>query len=98
MGGLALAAAMMIAATPGAAQPTDLLRVAVPQLTPGFARPDQGTSSPSSDLLSPLYNSLTVVRANGTVEESLATEWKNVDKTTWHLKLRPNVKFHMARR
>src|SRR5262249_59518791 len=28
------------------------------------------------------------------VVPNLATSWKNVDDTTWEVKLRPNVKFH----
>src|SRR4030095_14915403 len=30
----------------------------------------------------------------GKVGPSLAVSWKNVDDTTWEVKLRPNVKFH----
>jgi len=30
----------------------------------------------------------------GKVGPSLATSWKNLDDTTWEVKLRPNVKFH----
>src|SRR5215813_11035725 len=30
----------------------------------------------------------------GKVGPSLAVSWKNIDDTTWEVKLRPNVKFH----
>ena len=56
--------------------------------------PDQGVQGPASFWNWPIYDSLTMVDLDGDVQPLLAVSWENVDKLTWRMRLRPNVKFH----
>src|SRR5699024_5166621 len=48
----------------------------------------------SSNVRYNLYDGLTVLNADMEVEPGLATEWEQVDDTTWSFTLRDDVTFH----
>ncbi|MFP1742800.1 ABC transporter substrate-binding protein [Lonsdalea quercina] len=74
----------------GAASP----RIRVAMLLP----PRSGLSPFSDDAfkLSRWSTAETLIKldANGDAQPALATHWRPLDETTWHLTLRPGVKFH----
>ncbi|MSO65850.1 MAG: ABC transporter substrate-binding protein [Alphaproteobacteria bacterium] len=92
-GATALSTLFVAGAASAQSGPADTLRIAVKSLPPGFGRADQGTASPTVYATWPIYDSLTKVNMKSEVEPWLALSWKNVDKTNWEVKLRPNVKF-----
>lgn len=56
--------------------------------------PQRSTDVPSANLQTNIFEGLVKKDQNEEVVESLATEWKSIDDTTWEFKLREGVKFH----
>ncbi len=56
--------------------------------------PHGNNDVPSSNVRYNLYDGLTVLNADMEVEPGLATEWEQVDDTTWSFTLRDDVTFH----
>jgi peptide/nickel transport system substrate-binding protein len=81
------------AAPPAWAQGADVLRVGDALGAPS-GEPTVGTRSPFSYMLSPIYDTLALVNADGSFTRQLGIEWRGVDATTWQYRLRPNVRFH----
>lgn len=73
--------------------PGGTLRVAVPDLPPGQGNPFTAVGSPSVYTWAAIFDSLTVITAEGETDPALATEWENVDETTWRFTLREDVTF-----
>lgn len=56
--------------------------------------PQRSTDVPSANLQTNIFEGLVKKDQNEEIVESLATEWKSIDDTTWEFKLREGVKFH----
>ena len=56
--------------------------------------PHGNNDVPSSNVRYNLYDGLTVLNEDMEVEPGLATEWEQVDDTTWSFTLRDDVTFH----
>ena len=80
---------------PALAQPADTLRVGNWDFPPGRGNPYSTvpTGVPQVYIWPAMFDTLTGIDAKGAPIAGLATEWKNIDPTTWRLTLRPNVKF-----
>lgn len=73
------------------------LRIAVHELPPGRGYPYRVMTMPSLYTLSAVFDGLTRIDKNGTVQPWLATSWTQEDDLTWVLKLRDDVVFHNGR-
>jgi peptide/nickel transport system substrate-binding protein len=73
------------------------LRIAVHELPPGRGYPYRVMTMPSLYTLSAIFDGLTRIDRNGTVQPWLATSWVQKDALTWVLVLRDNVVFHNGR-
>lgn len=93
--GLVCAAGLAVLAsgTTVAADKSKTVRVAVSNLPPGKGNPYTGLGAPGIFTWAAMFDSLTRVDDKGVAQPMLATEWKNVDPTTWHFTLRKGVKF-----
>jgi peptide/nickel transport system substrate-binding protein len=81
------------AAAPSAAGAPKTLRVGVVALPPDRGYPYNSTGIPTIYTYRAIFDGLTFVTAEGTVEPFLATVWEQVDPLTWRFKLRENVTF-----
>jgi peptide/nickel transport system substrate-binding protein len=77
------------AATPDART----LRVAVYALPPGLGNPYTGTGMPSVLTWPAIFETLTLMGADGRLQPMLATAWGRRDPTTWRFELRRGVTF-----
>lgn len=76
------------------AQPADTLRVGNWDFPPGRGNPFSSVpGQPQIYVWSAVFDTMTYVDEKGAPSGGLAVGWKNIDKTTWEFKLRPNVKF-----
>ncbi len=93
MGAAAIAA---LSATAVSAQTLEdkTIRFATQSISPGLGLPEFGGASPAVYSLYPIYDSMTQVGPSGDVVGMLAESWRNLDETTWHVKLKPGIKFH----
>lgn len=71
----------------------DQVSIAVANFPPS-AEPWTGVGSPGQYVWSAVFDALTVIGEDGTPQPALATEWENVDDTTWEFTLREGVTFH----
>ena len=87
---------LALAALAGAAhaQPADTIRVGSPVICPTRALPVSGSASPCSYTMAPMYETLVRVNLKGDATPMLAESWKNVNPTTWEVKLKKGIKFH----
>lgn len=92
--GIVAGGTAFVASSAQAQMQNETLRVVTRGLGERRGRPDQGVQSPASFWNWPVYDSLTMVDLEGNPQPLLAVSWEVVDKTTWRLKLRPNVVFH----
>ncbi|MSO64721.1 MAG: ABC transporter substrate-binding protein [Alphaproteobacteria bacterium] len=91
-GGALAAAALLLLASPMAAQ-EKTLRVAATSLPASGGNPFGAGIFPAWHTWTTLFDAMTVVDTDGSVKAQVAVAWKNVDATTWQFSLRPNVKF-----
>jgi peptide/nickel transport system substrate-binding protein len=56
--------------------------------------PADETATMAMNIFSSMFDTLVEFDAEMHIKPSLATEWRNVDPTTWEFKLRSGVKFH----
>ena len=70
------------------------LRIGVVGLPPALGNPYRGTGVPTIYTYRSMFEGLTFVREDGTVDPLLATSWEPVDDLTWQFNLRRNVLFH----
>jgi peptide/nickel transport system substrate-binding protein len=82
--------ALLIAATPAAAQ---TLRIAM-AAEPTSADPQQYAAAPNSTLHDHIFESLVELDARLKAQPSLALAWTRRDDLTWEFALRPGVRFH----
>lgn len=73
--------------------PGGTLRLGVTELPPGQGNPFTAAGSPSIYTWSAIFDSLTIVDADGQTSASLATDWTNIDETTWEFTLRDDIAF-----
>ncbi|MSO98688.1 MAG: hypothetical protein EXR11_10800 [Rhodospirillaceae bacterium] len=69
------------------------LRVGMTSLPPAKGNPYYTTATTSYMFFNVMFDALTQIDETGTVRPWLALEWKPLNETTWHFKLRPNVTF-----
>ncbi len=62
-------------------------------LGPNRGHPYQGITMPAIMQLNAIYDTLTIVNADGSVGQSLATSWHSDDAITWRFTLREGVTF-----
>lgn len=86
---LLLASHVAIPATDG----SRTLRVAVYALPPGLGNPYTGTGMPSVLTWPAIFETPTVMGADGRLQPMLATRWERRDPTTWRFELRRGVTF-----
>lgn len=80
--------------TTALAQAPDTLRVGNWDFPPGRGNPFSSVPGhPQIYVWSAIFDTMTYVDAKGSPTAGLATEWRNIDRSTWEFKLRPNVKF-----
>jgi peptide/nickel transport system substrate-binding protein len=90
----AVAVLFAAAATGQAATPDPrTLRVAVYALPPGLGNPYTGTGMPSVLTWPAIFETLTLMDADGRLQPMLATAWARRDPTTWRFELRRGVAF-----
>ncbi len=77
----------------GATTAPRVARVAVYALPPGLGNPYTGTGLPSVLTWPALFETLTVMGADGRLQPLLATSWARRDATTWRFQLRQGVTF-----
>lgn len=82
--------------TTALAQPADTLRVGNWDYPPGRGNPYSTVSAgvPQVYVWPAMFDAMTSIDGKGVAGPLLATSWKNVNPTTWHVSLRPDVKFH----
>ena len=73
------------------------MRLAIPELPPGLGYPYRVMTMPTLFTISPVFDGLTRIDADGVVHPWLATSWEQTDPTTWLIKLRDDVVFHNGR-
>jgi len=73
------------------------IRLAIPELPPGLGYPYRVMTMPTLFTISPVFDGLTRIDAEGVVHPWLATSWEQTDPTTWLLTLRDDVVFHNGR-
>ncbi len=61
---------------------------------PSSIDPHFSTVSANQQISSHIFDTLIRKNANLQLEPGLATSWRQLDKLTWEIKLRPNVTFH----
>ncbi len=93
----ALACAAALGVLPGSSQPAwaeaDTLRVGTYGPPPGLGNPYKGGSRPGGYTWAAIFDAMTMVDAAGAPSPALATSWRNINPTTWHLTLRQGVSF-----
>lgn len=77
----------------GDATGNQVIRVAVDALPAAKGNPFNSTGAPGLYTYAAIYDPLTFVDKDGSVQPWLATSWKNTSATTWDFSLRPGVKF-----
>ena len=76
------------------AQPADTLRVGNWDFPSGRGNPFSSVPGhPQIYVWSAIFDTMTYVDGKGLPTAGLAQSWRNIDRTTWEFKLRPNVKF-----
>lgn len=90
---LAVAACSGVGGDTAQGEPGGTLRIGVPDLPPGQGNPFTAVGSPSVYTWAAIFDSLTVITSDGETVESLATDWENIDETTWRFTLREDVTF-----
>jgi peptide/nickel transport system substrate-binding protein len=78
---------------PGATANERIARLAVYALPPGLGNPYTGTGLPSIFTWPAIFETLTVMGADGRLQPLLATAWERRDATTWRFELRRGVTF-----
>ena len=94
MGAAAVAALSVSAGTASAQLEDKTIRFATQSISPGFGLPEFGAASPGVYTLYPIYDSMTQIGPNGDIVGMLASSWRNLDATTWHVTLKQGIKFH----
>jgi peptide/nickel transport system substrate-binding protein len=79
--------------TDTAPESADTLRMAVLALPVTMGNPYSSLNAPTIYTWSAIFDGLTFVRQDGTLEPWLATSWKATSPTTWEFKLRDDVFF-----
>lgn len=69
------------------------LRMASSSLPPGLGNPYGSIAQTASHTRTTIYDGLTRIGPDGTLEPALALSWMPIDARTWRFKLRPNVTF-----
>lgn len=87
-----LAAALLMLATPAAADP-DELRVGIYALSPNLGDPYRTVTTPAVYVQSAVYDALTETVSGGVAKPALAASWQRVSDTTWRFQLRKGVTF-----
>ncbi|NKB44599.1 MAG: hypothetical protein GKS03_10015 [Alphaproteobacteria bacterium] len=85
--------AVSIGLAPLKAQDQQTLRVGLQSLPPSLFNPYRNTGLPYVYTWSAVFDGLTSIDANGTLQPWLATSWKRIDPVTWVLELRDDVTF-----
>ncbi len=88
----AAATAALAYATLGAAGAAEL-RIGHSAM-PNLGNPLCCTSNSQGYALQLAYDHMVYMDSEGAPQPGLFSEWKNINQTTWQVKLRPNVKFH----
>jgi peptide/nickel transport system substrate-binding protein len=71
-----------------------ILRVGVVALPPSLGNPFAVTGVPGVYTITPMFDTLAVVDAEGVLQPSLALSWERIDPLTWRFRLRDGVTFH----
>ena len=58
-----------------------------------FGNPYMANGSPGNYVWMAMFDALTQIGADGTLQPALALSWENIEPTAWRFKLRPNVTF-----
>lgn len=90
---LALIAALALAGCGQQPAPPQTLRVGVPSLPPSGGDPFRAEGTPSSYTWSAIFDGLTMLAPDGTIQPALATAWSSEDGKTWRFTLRQGVRF-----
>lgn len=90
LSGLALAAVAAVDAAPARAATLNVGLIGFPR---EFGHPYAVSNLPAIYTFTALYDALTFVGRDGTVEPWLALSWRQTGETTWEFKLRPGVRF-----
>ena len=69
------------------------IRLALGGLPTRRGNPFRTSQTPTSTVVSAIYDSLTWLESDGSVIPWLATEWRNLDDLTWEFTLRDDVTF-----
>lgn len=69
------------------------MRVAIDSLPLSFGNPYRTAQIPTTFTTSAIFDGLTHVTVDGTLQPRLAVSWSSVDALTWRFVLRPNVVF-----
>ena len=87
-------AALALGGTSPAIAATKTVTIAVPALPPSQGNPfREGPGTPGINTYAAIFDALTYVDTQGTVQPRLALSWKNTSDTTWQFTLRNGVKF-----
>lgn len=90
---LLLAGLLALAGCGAPPPPADTLRVGVPTLPPSGGDPFRAEGAPSSYTWAAMFDGLTVLAPDGTIQPALATSWSTEDGKTWRFVLRQGVRF-----
>ncbi len=91
---LTLCAALIATAMPVSSQADTTLRVAVQSLPAALGNVHRSTSSSELYSWAAMFDPLTLVAEDATVQPWLMESWEAVTPTTWHFRLRQDVTFH----
>ncbi|MGB1875836.1 MAG: ABC transporter substrate-binding protein [Rhodospirillaceae bacterium] len=91
---ISAAYAVLVMGQPTVSSAETTLRVAIQTLPAALGNVHRSTSSSELYTWAAMFDPLTFVGSDGVVQPWLLKDWKAIDRTTWHFKLRQDVMFH----
>jgi len=85
---------LLLAGAPTSTTAETTMRVAIQTLPAALGNVHRSTSSSELYTWAAMFDPLTLVGADGTVQPWLMESWEAINPTTWHFKLRQDVMFH----
>ena len=86
-----VASALLFAISPAFAETLNVGRNILPK---ALGDPHRAVGPSQIGTIFAVFDPIVFVDENGATQPALATSWKSIDQTTWHLTLRPGVVFH----
>ena len=90
-----LGAALVLASVPGlGCEPIAAQSVRLAASTPFSSYADPLAVDPGNGLIPAIFDALTIIERDGSIQPALAESWTATSDTTWQFRLRPGLIFH----